>query len=197
MGPAWARTPKPRCAAMPSTISPVSSESSFDLEPLREVVARAQHEQMAPPTGDEVKAYEPVEAYFSEEDWLALQAAVAAVRRLAVDTYNLYLSDQRVAATVVDALLGRVEEDFQHPELSFEQLVERLRERAGGEGPWLVATPLANFLAPAAAASDEEGKRAPPDESFEMREEEHFRCTLPHAAARRAGPLRGFAPDGR
>jgi hypothetical protein len=104
---------------------------------------------MAPPTGQEAKAYEPVEAYFGEEDWLALQAAVAAVRRLAVDTYNLYLSDQRVAATVVEALLGQVEDEFQPPELSFEQLVERLRERAGEEGPWLVATPLANFLAPA------------------------------------------------
>lgn len=127
----------------------MSSRAPFDLKPLREVVARAQREQMAPPAGQEVKAYEPVERYFSEEDWLALQAAVAAVRRLAGDTYNLYLSDQRVAATVVDALLGQVEEDFQPPELSFEQLVERLRERAGDEGPWLVATPLANFLAPA------------------------------------------------
>lgn len=62
----------------------MGSQASFDLGPLRPVVARAR-EQMAPPTGEEVKRYEPVEAYFSEEDWLALQAAVAAVRRLAVD----------------------------------------------------------------------------------------------------------------
>jgi len=55
---------------------------------------------------------------FTEGDWLTVHATVAAVRRHTPDTYNLYLSDRRVASAIVDALLGP-EDGFQPPQMSF------------------------------------------------------------------------------
>lgn len=63
--------------------------------------------------------------------------------------YNRYLSDQRVAVAVVDELIGKPEHDFVPPELSFAELVARLGARAEDDGPWLIATPLANLQAAA------------------------------------------------
>lgn len=95
--------------------------SAFDVAPLRAVVARAQREQLAPRGRGDVKRMEAIEAYFHGGRLADLHATVAAARRHTPDTYNLYLSDRRVASAVVDALLGP-EDGFQPPQMSFEEL---------------------------------------------------------------------------
>jgi hypothetical protein len=112
--------------------------SSFDLGDLKnrvEAAADRSEEQLKREGSIPIL---PRPEWLRDDDWLVVWQAVRELRRAHIDAAILF-PEETLAGLVIDVV---AETD---PAPTIDELADKLRQLAAAEGPWLVATPIANI----------------------------------------------------
>ncbi len=106
-------------------------------------IRRAQEERYRPPApGEGPRTILPLTAYLGSRGEKVVWKAIAELKRREPALYNRFLGEHTLREELV-AVVADSEAD-----LSFQEIVAELGERADSANEWLVAIPLANALAP-------------------------------------------------